>query len=179
MLLGVHSVRRVAHLDGVGEVRMDRAAVVPHLELPHPRQPEHAVLVHDVAVGGRHAARLLGHDAVRAEDLRPLVALVVPRLPVEAVEQVVLGELPEEPHVGHVELPRKQAAQHVRVPEVRGRVPSESHLKRTPLLRLLPTTISCCLTREDRAEEDDVNDELSQCGLDVQLLVALVRHHLP
>ena len=54
LLLVLLLVACVAHLDGVLEILVDGTAVVGDLQHAHPGQSEHAVLIHDVAVGGRH-----------------------------------------------------------------------------------------------------------------------------
>ena len=127
--------------------------------LSNPRQPQQPVLVHDVPVLGRDLARLGRLRPVGALDLGVPVPAVVPRLPIDPVQEIVLCKPPEERHVGHVQLLREQSLDHGRVDVVRRRVLDEGG-------------------RADDEHEDAVDEELTEGGLHVELFVAVVLEHL-
>ena len=109
------SVAREAFPNGALKRGLHLARGVGDFEHANPRQSQDAIFVHDVAVSRRDLAGFSGHLTVWALNFRVSVSPIVPRLPIQSVNQVALDKMPEHLVVGDLFLLLKKTPNHLSV----------------------------------------------------------------
>ena len=88
---------------------------VGDFEHSNPGQSQDAIFVHNIAISRWDLTGFSGHLTVWALDFRVSVSPIVPRLPIQSVNQVALDKMPEHLVVGDLFLLLKETPNHLSV----------------------------------------------------------------